>query len=1560
MADYKIELGIGLNTKDFTNIKNDIKSLEEKPIRLEIDAETKELTKSIQDALKALSNGGKNAFTIDTSEFTKSIDGIKDAVVDLQTTLGSLGDNVNMKDLLTSVNQIANAIGKVTDESETLAKSLSILSKKEFGFNFNLKTGNANPVKAMTDYGKEARRNAIPALQEQAAALQNLLGGYLQADKALERYLTKIHKVSGISIKNSLIDDMSNTDSIAKQMEAIEKYIGYLRKIAVEKGIDLSSFDAQFSKSAANIIDDTVKIQTGAKQTEEALEEVGKEMKKIFGGGVSAEGLSASLEPIIVDLGEIRKALEDLSKGFSLDGLTASFDRLSGSIEKLLANAEKVKGVLGDGLGNATSSVNSNAVKIAQQTGQKIGETVAKSAKQSINIDDVIDEQTFSLMKKYEIAGGKNSKAFKEIRQALVDYRQELQMADNVDDSVDLGDFAARLSDSSEKVRKVTSTISSYIKVENDAIEEEKKRAKALLDYIKGSKVKINDDIKSEYGKDYSGMRKVLGAGFGSKDGLEFDSWLMDLNDPKHGLGYNFDLTKTVQDSFEEVYEAVKRARELVKQKGKTYLSEEELYDSLNLNRNELVGDITSAIDVINREQQRMAQVSEATSSELFDSEKLNKASSELESVQSRIKEIDALIEATDNKAENLVKSMQELNRAPTQLEMDEVSRQYNDYQSQIGELEQEKSALKERELVLEEVINREKELTAVTNNVGSDAGTDNLTQDLKQAENAAEQTADAVRSISKETSLVRDGIRFEEVFDQGNQSAKEAQKSFESLLKEEQAVISVQEKFDNKGALQSFTVNVQRATGEVEKLHYAMSKADGDNRFLYQGSSVSDTNIEKLTEARIKSANKLQTQLEEIKTGYEDMGATKPIKDSDHISALDKQYRKVEKAIDDIRNADNSMSASVISNAEKQKSVLEGMVREYRNAESVATSLRSKDVSTVKDTYASKLDVLISKMRKDGVYTSGFEKGAENLRSSLSSATDKSGLVAFLNGLDKLEAGYKRASASAKEFNQSQTYGKRASGLKFDIQNLQRISPEINNFEAEINGANVSVQSLLKALGQVKTKSDFDSVNEDLKAFKKAAQAAGIAITETATKSAQIEEIKQEMANFVKLHKQIDNLKLEIGKLETVGGNDNKIAELKNQLKELEDVYDRLSKKSFDNFDMVPDADVKKFNDEIIASTQRAEKELAEFKSHYADTRAELARKIKIDIELGNYDNTFSQMDDKFNRLSDASKELRESVEQVKTAYKAMEDALESTGDEVADRERLIQAEENYARALEKTNNLIRIQARADKFDADKLKLKDDRQVFQSKIDAWLTKNSAATKKFGASMLDLKAKAENCDRVTLNHLEKQFQKVDNAAEKAGLKMQSSFDKIKSKFKEYMAYFSVAEVFMYVEQGLREMFNTVKEIDTAMTGLYRVTDLTASEYDTLFNNMIDSAKEYGATLNDIINATTDWVRAGFDANTSLGLAEVTTMYQHISDLDYDTAAENLITAYNGFKDELNGAFSGDTVGAVNYIADILNELDNNYAATSAGIGEALTRSASALDLAGNSIQETAG
>lgn len=1299
MADYKIELGIGLNSGDFADIKKKIESLESDPIKLKVDAETKELTNTIKEALNSLSKGTKNVLTLDTSKIEASLKDVADEIRIIKSSIGTL-DGGDMKSLLTTINQMNTALDKASNQFVELNRSLDALSRKDFSLDIGIKLGGSNSVANNSLYGDFVKDDVLPTLKKQEQALTRYLARYFNTNEfsAVDKLLSKsgsgLGGVGGvIEIMDRLESPLKKGESLKDKMREYKNFINSIISSANMQGVDLSPVLSQFEKLPNELIETADNIRNGTKQVDDSIDK----LKHVFGGsGIDAAGLSASLEPIITDLGEIRKAAQDLSKGISLDGLTASFDRLSDSIEKLVQNATKVKNVLGDGLGNI----------------------VNKSAKQSLNLDDVVDEQVLKLMNEYAIAGGKGSKAFDEIRQSLVDFRN-----------------------GSGDINKVTSAISNNMKVVNEA----KNDYKDLADYIRmfnasGAKVHIPDSIKQEYGDDYKSMRSQLGKGFTSGQGMDFETFAVELNSI---LGDTIDLSHGAEAAFGDL------VRKVNSTKGGKFLTGDDLFGSGILDMGDVVANVSTSLEQIENAEEEIARAS-----------------------------------------------------------------------------------------------------TSVSNTV---------VQNEERKQQAYKETANAYAKISKDTSLVRDDADFQKTFEASNRAAQEAQRHFQELLTDEKAVVSVVEQFDNTNALQSFVVNVKRASGEVETLRYAMDKLDDEEngRFRYQSGSATDRNVEKQLETRIKKANDLQIKLDKIKSGYEDMGAAKPIKDFGHIESLDEQYEKVKRAIIDVRNADDSTFLSMISNAEKERAALENMVREFRNAETVATSLRSKDISTVKDTYSSKLDVLISKMRKDGVYTSGFENGAENLRSVLSDATDSSGFVRFLNGLDKLEAGYKRASASAKEFNQTQKVGINVSGLESKIADLQRISPEIDRFETEIDGAKVTVQSLLNDLKQVKTQGDFSVVNSRFKAFTDAAKATGIAVTEV------VEKVRS-------------------------------------------------------------------------------------------------VRDIKLDIELGNYDNQISQMDDKFNRLSDASKELRESVEQVHKAYKRMEDALEGTGDEVADKERLIQAEKEYARALEKTDNLIRIQARTDKVNNDRLKLDDDINVFQSKIDAWLTKNSAATKQFGSAMLDLKAKAEGVDRVTLNHLEKEFKQLDNAAEKAGLKGLSTLDRIKGKFKEYMGYFSVAEVFMWVEQGMREMFNTVKEIDTAMTGLYRVTDLTASEYDTLFNNMIDSAKEYGATLNDIINATTDWVRAGFDANTSLGLAEVTTMYQHISDLDYDTAAENLITAYNGFKDELNGAFSGDQVAAVNYIADIFNELDNNFAITSAGLGEALTRSASALDLAGNTIQQTAG
>lgn len=1253
--DYKIELGIGLNTQEFNKIKNDIKSLEDKPIRLEIDAETKELTQSIQDALRALSKGGQNAFTIDTSKLDESIKDIKTAVLDLQKTFGSLGDNVNMKDLLSSVNQIANAIGKVTDESETLSKSLSALSKKDFGFNFNLKTGNANPVKSMADYGDEVRNNVIPQLEKRVEYFRKVLGGYENAKNELTRLMTSKYGAKGVDRASSLIESLGDDSSLSKQMNAYKKYLNYMQEIASKKNaLLLNDYNFQFPVSPEELIADAKKIQSGTKDVEESFEK----LKGVIGGGIGAEQLSTQLKPIVDDLHSIQEAITALSKDTSLGGLTASFNRLSESIENLLANAEKVKGVLNSGFDTNAIGADINSIKSPKSTRRRI--------------QSEADEYLNGYLKHWNIKG------------------------------------------------------------EN---------------------------------------------------------------------------AKTVKGKFEAFSQVSSRG----------------------------VGD------------------------ELYETA--------LDDLMNTLKQLGSVSKTADDDAKKLLATLKALSY------MDE----YDD------------------------LVRQQKELESA----------------LKGAEQQAKQTANSYEKISRSTSLVGNDDSFQKTFEASNQAAQEAQKHFQELLADEKAVVSVTEQFDDNNALQSFVVNIKRATGEVETLRYAMDKLndEGDEGFAYQGGSSSDSRVEKQLEARIKKANDLQIKLDKIKTDYENMGANKPIKEKAHIESLSEQYDKVQAAIESVKKADESTYVSMVSNAEKEKAALESLVKVYRSAETFSTDLRAKDRDTAKEIYSSRLNVLSSKMKKDGVYD-GLSSDVVALSGKITKASDVSALSEIANELAKLDAKYKSAKAAKDEFNRSQNVGSSVSGLRSEIEILQNASPSIKSFKTEINGAEVSIESLLKDLDRVSTKGDFDVVEGKVKAFSKAAEAAGIDLNEVKTEAKKANDAYKQMLD---IQKEIRSLSIKEKNL-TELGNTSELNEVSTKLKTLKSDYETL-KRTFGG--KLTSAQFGNLQAEI----DETEAELKQLDAKFADIKAKLANDIKIKIS----DTGFNGFEQEVLRACNAAEELEGVYPDLEAALNRLDIAMEDvySADQSGDVKRLVAANEEYENSLKQVYSQLKLYQQAEQKAYKNELLTQKKASLSSEMEIWLKDNTRAAKEFGDEIRRLQASLDGLDDKGVKLVGQQFKSIKKQAQAKGKTGLTAFDQIKSKFKEYSTYFSVAEMFMYAEQGLRSMFEAVKEIDTAMTGLYRVTDLTSAEYDSLFNKMIDSAKEYGATLNDIINATTDWVRAGFDANTSLGLAEVTTMYQHISDLDYDTAAENLITAYNGFKDELNGAFSGDTVSAVNYIADILNELDRH-------------------------------
>ena len=226
-----------------------------------------------------------------------------------------------------------------------------------------------------------------------------------------------------------------------------------------------------------------------------------------------------------------------------------------------------------------------------------------------------------------------------------------------------------------------------------------------------------------------------------------------------------------------------------------------------------------------------------------------------------------------------------------------------------------------------------------------------------------------------------------------------------------------------------------------------------------------------------------------------------------------------------------------------------------------------------------------------------------------------------------------------------------------------------------------------------------------------------------------------------------------------------------------------------------------------------------------------------------------------------------------------------------------------------------------------DNLNLK--KTNFYDSIDVWRKNHSAVIgTDFDTQLTNIQNRIQDIDSPgSLNNLKAEFAQVTNQAQLADKATLNVGDRIKNQLKQYATYFGVAGAMMVGSQGIRSMFNNTLQVDTQMTELRRVTDLSESQYANLFSEMTASAQQYGVALSDIISATADWSRAGFNANTSKQLAEITTMYQHVSDLDYDEAAQNLLTSYKGFEKQLTERYNGDATQAVGHIGDILNELD---------------------------------
>ena len=183
------------------------------------------------------------------------------------------------------------------------------------------------------------------------------------------------------------------------------------------------------------------------------------------------------------------------------------------------------------------------------------------------------------------------------------------------------------------------------------------------------------------------------------------------------------------------------------------------------------------------------------------------------------------------------------------------------------------------------------------------------------------------------------------------------------------------------------------------------------------------------------------------------------------------------------------------------------------------------------------------------------------------------------------------------------------------------------------------------------------------------------------------------------------------------------------------------------------------------------------------------------------------------------------------------------------------------------------------------------------------------------------------------------------------------FDTLKNKSKELLVYWTANALNPYdlINVG-RKGFDVVKELDDAYTEMRKVSDESVSSLKAYQKETFNTANDVGTTAKQIQNSTADWQRLGYAISEASALAETSNIYKNVSDADIDTATEHMVSSVQAWKSE----FNDNVVETAKEVADKYNKIGNEYAISSADIGEAMEESAASLKAAGNSLNESLG
>lgn len=201
---------------------------------------------------------------------------------------------------------------------------------------------------------------------------------------------------------------------------------------------------------------------------------------------------------------------------------------------------------------------------------------------------------------------------------------------------------------------------------------------------------------------------------------------------------------------------------------------------------------------------------------------------------------------------------------------------------------------------------------------------------------------------------------------------------------------------------------------------------------------------------------------------------------------------------------------------------------------------------------------------------------------------------------------------------------------------------------------------------------------------------------------------------------------------------------------------------------------------------------------------------------------------------------------------------------------------------------------------------------------------------------------------MSLDKIHGEILKIYNAEVEAGRAGRSFFDTLKnSGFHQIAAQMAGMFGFYDVINLGKEGFNVVRELNTALTEMRKVSNETVQSLKNYQAATFDTADAVGTTAKQIQNSTADWMRLGESMEQAAESAEDANVLLNVSEFEgIDEATESLVSMSQAYKDL-------DKMD----IIDVLNNIGNSYSISTDGLATALKDSASALVTANNDLNE---